>query len=124
MGERINGWQSSQRFDLVLSTGDNNNVIAGEHMILIPVDTGTRVTGFIPPDYDDTWMMTVSNGGASDLVFPHNDSGSDEGRRVLMPPPFTEYTLAPAQTVFLAFTFNADDATIQGWYPLVFGVIS
>jgi hypothetical protein len=117
----INGWSDVPRKDLVLSAGDNDDVEAFEHMILIPVAPGTRVTGFIPPNTDTTWVMSVSNGGASDLFFPNDDAGSTEGLRTLMSPGETGYTLSVGRTVYFAFTFNADNPEIQGWYPLVDG---
>ena len=124
MSLNINGWFDVPRKDLVLSAGDNNDIEAFEHMILIPVAPGTRVTGFVPPQTGTTWVMSVSNGGAEDIVFPHNDAGSTEGFRTLMPPGFSQYTLSLGQTVYFAFTFNADNPAIQGWYPVIPGVIS
>lgn len=124
MSQTINGWSDVPRKDLVLSPGSNNDVVAEEHMILIPPEAGVTVTGFIPPTTDSTWVMSVSNGGADDLVFPNNNAGSTEGFRVLLPPGFTTYTLSQGETVYLAFTFNADNPEIQGWYPVVTGTMA
>lgn len=124
----INGWTSiDPGVPLILSPGDNHNLVATEYVILVPTVTGIRVTGFVPPDYDHFWLTQIANGDPTSLLtieFP-GDTGSDVGQRILMPNPLTQtkYVLAPGQVAEMIFTPNPD-ITKQGWYPKIPGVVA
>lgn len=126
MSHTINGWKCSPRTNLVLEPGNANNLDANEHMVIYPSGAGVVVTGFVPPD-DPTqtmsWLMSVSNGGLDDIMIAHNDAGSQEGYRTLMPPGFSQLTISLGQTQFFALSHNAD-LSLQGWYPLIPGVMT
>ncbi len=121
----INGWKDVPRADVVLDAGDNDDVIAQEHLVLYTSGASTRVTGFEPPTTEHTWVMSVSNGGnfaggVEDIIFPHDDAGSTDGWRTMMPPGSSIYTLALGETVYFAYS----PAPVPGWYPVVAGVMS
>jgi hypothetical protein len=124
MSIEINGWKDSPRTDLPLDPGNNNDLPANEHLVILPSGPGVNLTGFIPPTFEDTWMMTVSNGGVDNIVFTNDDAGSTAGNRVLMLPGSASLTLSVGQTQFFVFTPNLAAPAYQGWYPLIPGVMA
>lgn len=121
------GWQSTDHDVLVLSSGDNHNlVVARKRLIAVPIGLNTRITGVVPPDANEDWELEIANGDPSGLLsieLPFN-TGSDIGNRILPPVPgTTKYMIAPNQTVLLNYIPNADPA-LSAWYPIIRGTLS
>lgn len=100
------------------SATNHDVVITSSVLVVLTTANNDQITGFVSPIESSGGFLYVANGSETNsLVFP-DDTGSAAGNRVILPPGFSTYTLAPARTATFSYLSGI------GWRPVIEGVLA